>query len=117
MWDDPSAAPEIDDGIPELLAPTAAPVAWSQDQMLRLENEWRRLQRSYAYHQAIRVRPLHGDPADEYQVDFQVRTLIVNEAGELAYAESCPVHIWLPPGFPHQAPIIRPMIGVFHPNV
>ena len=106
-----------DPGDPELIAPSAAPIVWSQEQMLRLENEWRRLQRGFAYHSAVRVQPLHGDPPDEYQIDFQVRTLIVDESGGLAYAESCPVHIWLPPGFPFHAPLVRPMIGVFHPNV
>ncbi len=114
---DEDVSPAVDPGDPELLAPTAAPIAWSQEQMLRLENEWRRLQRSFAYHSAVRVQPLHGDPPDEYQIDFQVRTLIVDESGALAYTETCPVHIWLPPGFPFHAPLVRPMIGVFHPNV
>ncbi len=116
MWDDPAASAP-DPGDPELLAPTSVPVAWTQDQLLRLENEWRRLQRSFAYHSAVRIQPLHGDPPDEYQIDFQVRTLIVDESGGLAYAENCPIHIWLPPGFPHHPPLVRPMIGVFHPNV
>jgi hypothetical protein len=27
------------------------------------------------------------------------------------------VHIWLPPGYPHEAPVVRPVEALFHPNV
>jgi hypothetical protein len=27
------------------------------------------------------------------------------------------VHVWLPPGYPHEAPVVRPQQAIFHPNV
>ncbi len=90
---------------------------WAGDQLVRLENEWRRLQRTFAYHPHVRIIPLHGDPPDQYQVEYRLRTLIMGEGGALEYAGSCAVHIWLPPGFPHEPPLVRPISAIFHPNV
>src|SRR5881394_4659592 len=90
---------------------------WAQDQLVRLENEWRRLQRDFAYHPHVRIIPLHGDPPDQYQVEYRLRTLIMPEGGTLEYAPSAAVHIWLPPNFPHEPPLVRPISAIFHPNV
>ena len=48
---------------------------------------------------------------------YRVTTLVIDETGQLAYATSCPVHLWLPPRFPDNAPVLRPMVATFHPNV
>jgi len=98
-----------DDGAPPLMRSPA--------QLVRLENEWRRLQWMFAYHPSIRISPLVGDPPDQYQVDYQVRTLVLDAAGQLQYADGCSVHIWLPPDFPHEPPLVRPISPLFHPNV
>src|SRR5213075_2552757 len=66
---------------------------WADDQLLRLENEWRRLQRNFAYHPHVRIIPLHGDPPDQYQVEYRLRTLIMPEGGTLEYAPSAAVHM------------------------
>jgi ubiquitin-protein ligase len=84
---------------------------------MRLENEWRRLQRAFAYHPHVRIIPLHGDPPDQYQVEYRLRTLIMPEGGALEYTASSAVHIWLPPAFPHEPPLVRPISALFHPNV
>src|SRR5438046_7051098 len=89
---------------------------WAVDQLVRLENEWRRLQRTFAYHPHVRIIPLHGDPPDQYQVEYRLRTLIMRDRGGLEYAAAAAVPIWLPPGFPHAPPRIRPISGVFHPS-
>ncbi|MDB5329475.1 MAG: hypothetical protein JWP03_626 [Phycisphaerales bacterium] len=116
MWDDPTASVEPDPQPFEQSDP-AANVAWTDGQLIRLENEWRRAQRSFAYHPYIGITPLRGDPPYEYQVDFRVRSLVLNEAGELQSVDTVAMHVWLPPGFPNQPPVARPMAGVFHPNV
>ena len=102
-----------------LPAPIAQP--WSAAQRVRLEGEWRGLLRAFAYHPRIEVMPTGtggaAEPAGEYQVQFKVTTLVVNEAGELAWVKAVPVHLWLPPHFPHEPPVVRPLVPVFHPNV
>ncbi|HZL37141.1 MAG TPA: hypothetical protein VFC78_17610 [Tepidisphaeraceae bacterium] len=116
MWDE--SAPSVE-GEPQPLEPgeAAGDPLWTDGQLIRLENEWRRAQRSFAYHPSIGIAPLRGDPPHEYRLDFRVRTLVINEAGELQYVDSVSMHVWLPPGFPNQPPVVRPMVGVFHPNV
>ena len=59
-----------------------APV-WSPPQLIRLENEWRRLQRSFACHPCIQITPLSGDPPAEFQVQYKVRTLAFNQQQQL----------------------------------
>ena len=85
---------------------------WSDEQLMRLENEWRRLQRMFAYHPHVRIIPLHADPPDQYQVEYRLRTLIVPEGGKLEYTGSSAVHIWLPPAFPHEPPLVRPISAI-----
>jgi ubiquitin-protein ligase len=75
------------------------------------------LQRAFAYHPHVRIIPLHGDPPDQYQVEYRLRTLIMPEGGALEYTASSAVHIWLPPAFPHEPPLVRPISAVFHPNI
>ncbi len=90
---------------------------WSADQLTRLEREWRQLQRGFAYHPYVSVTPVRGDPPSEYQVDLRVTTLVIDEAGQLQYANTASISIQLPPGFPSAEPIVRPLAGLYHPNV
>ncbi|HEY7117802.1 MAG TPA: hypothetical protein VH475_14535 [Tepidisphaeraceae bacterium] len=92
-------------------------IAWSPEQLVRLEHEWRQLQRNFAYHPHVRITPLRGNPPSEYQVDFTARTLFVREDGQLDYVATPAVHVWLPPGYPHEPPVVRPAQAIFHPNV
>ena len=113
-WNDP-AFPQPDGTFPADDAPQAD--GRSSQQLMRLENEWRRLQLSFAYHPFIRAMPLHGDPPDQYQIEYRMRTVAFDDARELQYIDSAKVHIWLPPGFPHEPPLVRPIGALFHPNV
>jgi hypothetical protein len=63
------------------------------------------------------VIPLKGDPPEEYQIEYRLRTLVMSEQGTLEYATACAVHVWLPPNFPHEAPLVRPISPLFHPNI
>ena len=113
-WNDPASSQDSSffsaDDVPQA-------DGWSKQQLIRLENEWRRLQVSFAYHPAVRVIPLKNDPPDEYQVEYRMRTVSFDEAGQLQYVNSVLVHVWLPPAFPHEPPLVRPISALFHPNV
>lgn len=116
MWD--TSAPSAgDEAVPFEENDPAARVAWTDGQLMRLESEWHRAQRAFAYHPVIGLSPLRGDPPHEYQLDFRTRSLVINEAGELQYVDQVSMHVWLPPGFPNQAPLTRPMAEIFHPNI
>lgn len=97
---------------------STAPISnWSQEQLVRLEYEWRRLQRSFAYHPHVRVVSSQDDPPDEYEIEFKVRTLCVGETGQLEYTDVVPLRIALPPAFPYAEPLVRPLKALFHPNI
>lgn len=115
-WND--ADPSIEDQYMEdVPAEVATPIAWTDGQLIRLEREWRQAQRAYAYHPHVGITALQGDPPTEYQVDYKVNTLVMDDDGNLQYAQTLSVHVWMPPGFPNQPPLVRPMASVFHPNI
>lgn len=93
------------------------PPAWSATQISRLNTEWRKLRHAFAYHPFVEIMPLGNDPPGEYQIVYRVTTLVIDEAGQLAYVAACPVRLSLPPEFPHTAPVVKPLVAVFHPNV
>src|SRR5947209_3927945 len=124
MWNNDSAPPGNPTPQPSAYAaPYDDPSAdfdaphWSPEQVTRLEGEWRKLQRSFAYHPHVTVQPLKGDPPHEYQIDYRLTTLVIDDAGQLQYAQGASVHVWLPPEFPEHPPVLRPLVGLFHPNV
>lgn len=95
-----------------------AEVTWTAGQLARMENEWRRLQRAFAYHPHVTLIPIAGDPPSSYQVDFRLTTVIVNpRTSQLEYVANASVQVILPPGFPNESPTVRPMTAIFHPNV
>ena len=99
-------------------APAHATAAhWSSEQLTRLNAEWQRLQRAYAYHPVVRILPIHGNPPDQYQIEYRLRTLVMTEGERLEYATSCALHMWLGPAFPLEPPLIRPITRLFHPNI
>lgn len=123
MWNNQQADSYSQSVPPQLPQPGAAAdpftqIAWSQDQLSRLENEWRRLQRAFAYHPHVTLTPLSGDPPAVYQVDFRLTTVIVNpRTSQLEYVANATVQIFLPPAFPNQSPTVMPVTAIFHPNV
>jgi hypothetical protein len=91
--------------------------SWTTEQLTALAEQWRRLQRDYAFHPFVNISPLQGEPPVVYQVDYRIRTLEINSAGELGYAPSCSVIVTILADFPASPPHIRPLQAIFHPNV
>lgn len=116
-WEDETIPVERAPATEQAGAARSAPPPWSQEQRQRLITEWRQLQRCFAYHPVVRVLPLGGDPPDQYQIEYRLRNLVMTEAGQLEYASSCALHIWLSPAFPLEPPLIRPITRIFHPNI
>lgn len=95
----------------------SSPANPAEDIAQRLAYEWRHAQREFAFHPHVRVSALAGEPPTTYQVDYRLRTLVVDERGSLVYADTCSVTIDLYDGFPDVPPVVRPSQAIFHPNV
>jgi hypothetical protein len=117
--DERSETPVLSTGQITLPPPAFAlsPVAWSEAQLARLGAEWRSVLRAFAYHPFVAISALRGEPPTQYRVDFRVRSLVLNDAEQLQYVQTVPMEIWLPPGYPTQEPLVRPLAAVFHPNI
>src|ERR1700688_5042764 len=116
MWNQTSAAGGARVG----LAPPGfrvTPVAGSDGQLERLRSEWLRAHRAFAYHSFVAISALRGDPPSQYRVDFRVRSLVLDDAEQLQYVDAVSMELWIPPGYPSQAPLVRPLAAVFHPNI
>ncbi len=75
------------------------------------------MQRAFAYHPFITILPLSGEPPEQYEIAYRVRTLAMGEDQTLRYIKRASVHLWLGPDFPDAAPLARPMAELFHPNI
>ena len=116
MWNETPAAGAARSSLrPPAFALT--PVAWSDAQIDRLKREFQGVFRAFAYHPFVAVAAQRGDPPTLYRVDFRVRSLALDEAQQLSYVDAVPVEIWLPPGYPADPPLVRPLVAVFHPNI
>src|SRR5690348_4690331 len=65
----------------------------SEQQLDRLGEEYRRLRRSFAYHPHVRIVSARNDPPVEFEIEFRVRSLCVNEAGQLAYCDTVSMQV------------------------
>jgi ubiquitin-protein ligase len=132
MWNNPQAAafdggndpgeygapPPEPPPAPSAAADPFAEISWTAEQLQRMEGEWRRLQRAFAYHPHVTLTPTRDDPPSAYQVDYRLTTLVVNpRTSQLEYVSNATVQVILPPGFPDDAPVVRPVTPLFHPNV
>src|SRR2546423_3339809 len=78
-------ASPMDDAQMAQYAAQQSGIAWTPEQMVRLEHEWRQLQRNFAYHPCVRIVPIQGNPPAEYQIEFKTRTVYIREDGQLDY--------------------------------
>lgn len=90
------------------------------EHLARMESEWRHLRRAYANHPVVTITPVQDDAAAfsaEFQIDYRLRTMALDEAGEVQFLNEASLHVWLAPGFPQEPPLVRPIGKLFHPNL
>jgi len=82
----------------------------------RLMADYRRFSDVFKDHPRIAIRKVYGNPPEKYELEYKVRSL-VSRGGQIEPKEAHVVEIFLPLGYPRQAPVCRMLTPVFHPNI
>ncbi len=65
----------------------------------------------------ISIAKVEGQPPDNYELEYRLRGYVKDDNGAVTIGETHRVRISLPFGYPHFAPIAKPLTSVFHPDI
>ena len=65
----------------------------------------------------ISIVQTEGQPPDNYEIEYTLRGYIKEEDNTVAIGQKHRVRISLPFGYPHFAPIAKPLTPIFHPDI
>ncbi|MBC8318860.1 MAG: hypothetical protein H8E41_13235 [Desulfobulbaceae bacterium] len=88
-------------------------MAVSTDQ---LTADYKEVQERFAHSPYVSILSTEGEPPKSYEIEYRIKGLTKNDAGELVPADCHRVEIVLPFGYPHFPPSCRPLTSVFHPD-
>ena len=83
----------------------------------RLQGDLEAIGRAFPADGRIRIRETRGSPPDRYMVEYLVGGLERAEDGRLVKRPSHLVQVTLTLAYPRQAPQVRMLTPVFHPNI
>ena len=65
----------------------------------------------------ISIVKVEGQPPDNYEIEFKLRGFCKDANNDVVIGTSHRVRISLPFGYPHFAPIAKPLTPIFHPDI
>lgn len=65
----------------------------------------------------ISIIKVEGQPPDNYEIEFKLRGFCKDANNDVVIGTSHRVRISLPFGYPHFAPIAKPLTPIFHPDI
>jgi len=65
----------------------------------------------------ITIIRTEGQPPDNYEIEYTLRGYVKAEDSTITIADKHRVRISLPFGYPHFAPIAKPLTPIFHPDI
>ena len=83
----------------------------------RLIADQKSVERAFVNTPLVRVVNMDGDPAENYRIQYQVRSLRLNNKNETVSCALHEVQIKLGADYPRMAPQCRMLTPVFHPNI
>ncbi|MBM9511739.1 ubiquitin-conjugating enzyme E2 [Desulfogranum marinum] len=83
----------------------------------QLVDDFEQLQSSLELYPKINIVKTDGEPPDNYEIEFTLRGYIKDADGTVSIGNTHRVQISLPFGYPHFAPIVKPLTHIFHPDV
>ena len=82
----------------------------------RLAADFEHIGRAFQEHATIRVIEVEGDPPERYKVEFKLQGLVIQD-GRVIPKDTHLAEIYLPLGYPRQAPQCRMLSPIYHPNI
>ncbi len=76
----------------------------------------RQLKDYFMSHPAISLRPIKGDPPDQYEITYNIAGFSKPGLSEPALTTGHAVEMTIPFGFPHFPPSCKPKSAIYHPD-
>lgn len=86
----------------------------SSQQLVDDYNQLKKLLRAYP---DIFILKTTGQPPDNYEIEYSIRGYVKDTDDQINIGDRHRVRISLPFGYPHFAPIAKPLSPIFHPDV
>ncbi|NOR11004.1 MAG: hypothetical protein GQ541_05900, partial [Desulfovibrionaceae bacterium] len=83
----------------------------------QLADDYNEIQDRFSHSPYVKILSTEGDPPNSYQIEYRIKGLTKNEAGQVVEADSHRVEITLPFGYPHFPPNCKPLTSIFHPDI
>ena len=77
---------------------------------------FRSLHQTFNDHPLISIRPLKGDPPEQYEIVYSISGYCKTGKNDVKLAEEHHVELTIPFGFPHFPPSCKPKTEIFHPD-
>ena len=74
----------------------------------QLDEIYRQVKEFFDSHPAISIRPIKGDPPDQYKITYTITGVCKNSEGEIVESAEHTVELAIPFGFPHFPPSCTP---------
>ncbi len=82
----------------------------------QLAEDFRQLNDLLELYPNISIIKTIGEPPDNYEIAYNLRGYVKNDANSIAIGENHRISFSLPFGYPHFAPTVKPLTPVFHPD-
>ena len=83
----------------------------------QLADDYGQLKEFLELYPLITILRVEGDPPDHYELAYHLRGYVRTDDGAVGIGTDHQVRISLPFGYPHFAPIAKPLTPIFHPDV
>jgi tetratricopeptide (TPR) repeat protein len=65
----------------------------------------------------ITIIATEGDPPEQYEIEYHLKGYAKAANGEITVSDSHRISLNLPFGYPHFAPVVKPLSPIFHPDI
>ena len=83
----------------------------------QLADDYEQLKDLLGLYPHITIVKTEGQPPDNYEIEYALRGYIKEEEHAISIGETHRIRLSLPFGYPHFAPIAKPLTPIFHPDI